>query len=160
MTTGSAAYRARVSIAAPHRKTLWEEGRHPGRVVAAAAGLVLFDVAGLDALTFDSVTVATDVVFVLLCNAAALAVRPRDFFVIGVCPPLLMVGAFAALALFTRGALADRSDGFLQTLISGLAHHATALVVGYALTLVVLALRQVALRHAGVIRGSARPAGR
>jgi len=66
VTTGSAAYRARVSIAAPHRKTLWEEGRHPGRVVAAAAGLVLFAVAGLDALTFDSVTVATDDVFVLL----------------------------------------------------------------------------------------------
>jgi Domain of unknown function (DUF6542) len=160
VTTGAAAYGARVSTIAPHRRTLWEEGRHPGRAVAGAAGLVLFTVAGLDALTFDSVTVATDVVFVLLCVAAALAVRPRDFFVIGVCPPLLMVGAFAALALLTRGALADRSDGFLQTLISGLAHHATALVVGYALTLVVLALRQVALRHAGVIRGAARPVRR
>jgi hypothetical protein len=160
VTAGGTAYGARVSTVAPHRKTLWEEGRHPGPLVAAAAGLLLFVVAGLDALAFDSVTVATDVVFVLVCVAAALAVRPRDFFVVGVSPPLLMVVAFALLALLTRGALADRSDGFLQTLISGLAHHATALVVGYVLTLVVLALRQVALRHAGVIRGAARPAHR
>lgn len=157
MTATGAAYGAPVSTVAPHRKTLWEEGRHPGRLVAPAAGLALFLVAALDALLFDGVTVATDVVFVLLCVGAALAVRPSDFFVVGVCPPLLMLGAFAVLALVTRGALAEPSDGFLQTLISGLAHHAGALVVGYVLTLLVLALRQVALKNAGAIRGAARP---
>lgn len=157
MSAPTAPYGAPVSTIAPHRKTLWEEGRHPGRLVAPVAGLVLFTVAGLDALLFDNVTVATDIVFVLLCVGAALAVRPADFFVVGVCPPLLMLGAFTVLALLTRGALADPSDGFLQTLVSGLAHHAGALVVGYVLTLLILALRQVALKNAGAIRGAARP---
>ena len=157
MTGATAPYGAPVSTVTPHRKTLWEEGRHPGRLVAPAAGLVLFVVASLDALLFHGVTIATDVVFVLLCVGAALAVRPSDFFVVGVCPPLLMLGAFAVLAMVTRSALADPSDGFLQTLISGLAHHARALVVGYVLTLLVLALRQVALKNAGAIRAAARP---
>ena len=39
--------------------------------------------------------------------------------------------------------------------MSGLAHHSGALVVGYALTLCLLALRQVALSNAGVLRGLA-----
>jgi hypothetical protein len=37
--------------------------------------------------------------------------------------------------------------------VSGLAHHSGSLVAGYALTLAILALRQVALRNAGTIRG-------
>jgi hypothetical protein len=36
--------------------------------------------------------------------------------------------------------------------VSGLAHHARALVAGYGLTLALLALRQVAIRNAGRIR--------
>jgi hypothetical protein len=40
--------------------------------------------------------------------------------------------------------------------VSGLAHHAGALVLGYGLALVVLALRQVAMRNAGSIRASGR----
>jgi hypothetical protein len=84
--------------------------------------------------------------------AAALAVHPRDFFVIGVFPPLLMAGTVAALAVAFRGAVADPGDGFLQAVVSGLAHHAGALVTGYALTLCLLALRQVAMRHSGALR--------
>jgi hypothetical protein len=114
-------------------------------------------VISLDLQIFGTVTLVTDIAFVLVCAAAALGVRPRDFFVIGVCPPLLMAGAFAVLALVDRGALADPTDGFLQALVSGLAHHARALVIGYALTLAVLALRQVASRHAGTIRAGSRP---
>ena len=38
--------------------------------------------------------------------------------------------------------MADPGDGFLQAVVSGLAHHAGSLVVGYALTLAILALRQ------------------
>jgi multisubunit Na+/H+ antiporter MnhC subunit len=55
-----------------------------------------------------------------------------------------------------RGSLGHAGDGFAQAVVSGLAHHATALVIGYALTLLLLAIRQVALRHHGTIRGSAR----
>ena len=120
--------------------------------MANAAGALVLLVVVLDLLVFSGVTVLFDVAFVLVCVAAALAVRPKDFFVIGVLPPLLMAGTVAVLALLTRSTVADPGDGFLQAVVSGLAHHAGSLVVGYALTLAILALRQVALRNAGTIR--------
>ncbi len=141
---------------APHHRTLWEEGRRPGLLVAAAAALVLLCVAALDLAVFSGLTLFFDLAFVLVCTAAALAVRPRDFFVTGVLPPLLMAATIGVLAIAARGAVADASDGLLQTLVSGLAHHAGALAIGYALTLAVLALRQVARRNAGAIRAGAR----
>ena len=98
-----------------------------------------------------------DIAFVLACVAAALAVRPHDFFVIGVYPPLLMACTVAFLAILDPGAVAEPGDGFLQAVVSGLAHHSGFLVLGYALTLGILALRQVALRNAGVIRAGGRP---
>ena len=110
----------------------------------------------VDLQLFSSLTLLFDTVFVLVCVAAALGVRPRDFFVIGVLPPLLMAATIAVVAVLSRGSVADPDDGFLQTLVSGLAHHAGALIAGYALTLVVLALRQVALRNAGTIRAIGR----
>lgn len=107
-------------------------------------------------LVTDDLTVAFDALFVLICAGAALAVRPRDFFVVGVLPPLLMAGTVLVLALVARGAVADPRDGVVQATVSGLAHHAGALVLGYALALVVLALRQVALRNSGTIRAPRR----
>ncbi|MDQ3307461.1 MAG: hypothetical protein M3393_05050 [Actinomycetota bacterium] len=85
-----------------------------------------------------------DVAFVAICVAAAFGVRPRDFFVVGVLPPLLMFGTALMLALLARGVIAEPDDGLIQASVSGLAHHAGALVVGYGLTLAVLALRQMA----------------
>jgi hypothetical protein len=108
----------------------------------------------VDLVAFRGMTVLFDVAFVLVCVAAALAVRPRDFFVIGVLPPLLMLGTVAVVALTFRGSVADEGDGLLQAVVSGLAHHSGSLVTGYALTLVILALRQVAMRNAGAIRSS------
>lgn len=145
-------YRKNVSTGDPHHRTLWEEGRQPGPLVAVAAAVLLLAVVRVDLLAFDTLTVLSDVAFVLLCAAAALAVRPREFFVVGVLPPLLMAGAVVVLALMTRSAVADPADGLIQAVVSGLAHHAGALVTGYGLTLTILALRQVALRHAGTIR--------
>jgi hypothetical protein len=92
---------------------------------------------------------------VVLCLVAALAVRPRDFFAVGVLPPLMMMSTITVLSLVARGAVADEVDGLLQAVVSGLAHHAGGLVAGYALTLGVLALRQVALRNAGRLRSRA-----
>ncbi len=152
MTVPSAAYRAGVSTGAPHRRTLWEEGRTPGRLVVVVAVLLVTVVVLLDLRVFGDLTLLFDVSFVLACAAAALAVRPRDFFVVGVLPPLLMAGMVGVLAPLSPGAVADPDDGILQTLVSGLAHHAGALVVGYGCTLVVLGLRQVAMRHAGRLR--------
>ena len=144
----------RVSTVAPRRRTLWEEGRHAGGLVLAAAALLVLAVVLLDLAIFDGLSIAFDIGFVLVCVAAALGVRPRDFFTVGVFPPLLMAGTVAVLAVLSRGAVAEPSDGFLQALVSGLAHHAGALVVGYGLTLMLLAVRQVALRNAGTIRAA------
>ncbi len=146
-----------MSTAASHRRTLWEEGRRPGRLVANAAGLLVLLVVLADLTISRDITLLFDVAFVLTCVAAALAVRPRDFFVVGVLPPLLMAGTFAVLAMIFRGAIADPADGFLQAVVSGLAHHSGSLVVGYGLTLVVLAIRQVAVRNAGTIRAATGP---
>jgi hypothetical protein len=152
----AAAYRAGVSTGAPHRRTLWEEGSKPGPLVAVAAGVVVLLVAGVDQLLFHDVTLLTDIAFVAVCVAAVLLVTPRDFFVVGVCPPLILCGVFAVLAVLAPGALAEPSDGVLQAVVSGLAHHAGALVIGYGLTLGLLALRQMALRNAGAIRAAAK----
>jgi hypothetical protein len=140
------------------RRTLWEEGRQPGRLVTHSAAAVALLVVILDLALADDITWVFDVAFVLVCLAAALAVRPRDFFMVGVFPPLLMAVTIVILAVVARGSVADERDGLVQALVSGLAHHAGALVAGYALTLVVLALRLVALRNSGSIRR--RPASR
>ncbi len=113
-------------------------------------------------LLADGLTLAYDAAFVLTCVGAALAVRPRDFFVVGVLPPLLMAGTMFVLAIVGRSAIADAGDGIVQATVSGLAHHAGSLVLGYGLALLVLALRQVAARNSGSIRspGRGRPARR
>ncbi len=141
---------------APRRKTLWEEGRHPGRLVVHAAAAVALLVVVAHLMLADELTWVFDVAFVLVCVSAALAVRPRDFFAVGVMPPLLMAGTMLLLAVVARSAVADPRDGIIQATVSGLAHHAGALVLGYGLALVVLALRQVAMRNAGSIRASGR----
>lgn len=95
-----------------------------------------------------------DVAFVAVCVAAALLVRPRDFFGVGVLPPLLMLGAMVLLALVDRDIVGQPDDGVLQASVSGLAHHVTGLVTGYLLALALLALRQVAHRNAGRLRAA------
>lgn len=127
-------------------RTLWEEGRQPGRLVATTATALTVAVAALDARLTDHVGVLFDLGFVVVVVAAALSVHPRDFFVAGVLPPLLLLGVVLVLALVDRGAVADPADGLVQSVVSGLAHHAKALVTGYAATLGVLAIRQATIR--------------
>ena len=156
MTRRVATYRAFVSTGATRHTTLWTEGRRPGRLVVNAAGFLVLVVVLADLLAYREITVLFDVAFVLVCIGAALAVRPRDFFVVGVLPPLLMAGTMALLAALVRGEVADPRDGFLQAWVSGLAHHSSYLVVGYGLTLCLLALRQIAVKNSGPIRSRAR----
>jgi len=82
-----------------------------------------------------------DLCFVTICVAAALAVRPGDFFPIGTLPPLLMLGTMVLVALDQPQAIAHHTDGVVQATVSGLAHHSAALAAGYALSLGVLAIR-------------------
>jgi hypothetical protein len=121
---------------------VWEEGREPGnRVVALASALTLTAVV-IDLPLQGHVGVLVDLVFVGACVAAALMVRPPDFFAVGVLPPLLMVGLFVLLAIVHRSAIGDPGDGLVQAIATGLARHCVALFVGYALTLGALAMRR------------------
>jgi hypothetical protein len=103
------------------------------------AGLLLL---ALDLAVFGRLTYGFDIGFVLICLGAALMVHPRDFFGIGVLPPLLLLGLVTLVALVHRDWIADPGDGLVQAVVSGLAHRASALLTGYLLALGVLAMRQ------------------
>ncbi len=128
--------------------TLWEEGRWSGRRVTrfsmlASALLVAADLAATGRLEriFDSG-------FIVLCVGMALAIRPQDFFRVGVLPPMLLLGVCVTLGLGHRASIAAADDGLVQSVISGLAHHSGPLLAGYALALAVLGIRsRVARRH-------------
>ena len=131
------------------QRTLWEEGHESGRQVAVLGVAVALTTAALDVWLFERITVFFDICFVLLCLALALMVRPRDFFTVGVLPPLLMVAVFALLGGTHPEVVADAGDGVVQAVVSGLGHHAGALVSGYLLCLAVLAIRHRVIGQAG-----------
>ncbi|WP_109509297.1 DUF6542 domain-containing protein [Nocardioides speluncae] len=124
-----------------HARTVWEEGREPGRQIVALGFACALTAVVVDMSLGGEVSLFFDLCFVALCCALALLVRPGDFFTVGVLPPLLMTAVFLLLGLVSPDAIAHRDDGVIQALVSGLATHAAALVVGYALCLVLLALR-------------------
>ena len=122
-------------------RTLWEQGRDPGAQVAALATAVTLSAVLIELQISSEVAWFTDVVFVAACIAAALLVRMQDFFTVGVMPPLLLVGVFSLLAITTHETIAHPQDGFVQAVVAGLSSHSLALVLGYGLSLGVLAVR-------------------
>ena len=131
-------------------RTLWEEGRESGREVVALGFALALTVLIVDVATSVRVGVLFDLCFVALCIALALAVRPDDFFVVGVLPPLLMGGLFVMLAFTRPASIGQPDDGMVQATVSGLSHHSIALMTGYGLCLGVLYVRQrvIAIREA------------
>jgi hypothetical protein len=135
-----------------HARTVWEEGREPGsRVVALFAALCLTEVV-LELLAHGRLGIVFDLAFVAAAVLAALLVAPRDFFTIGVLPPLAMITLFLLLALVRRDAIADPGDGAVQAVVTGLGRHSVALFVGYALSLLALQQRRRVLRDARLSR--------
>lgn len=128
--------------------TLWEEGREPAPQVVALGLAAILTVVALDLVLVGQLTLFFDLWFVVVSLALALAVRPGDFFTVGVLPPLLMLGVFTLLAFVSPGAVAESGDSVVQAVVSGLATHSGALLVGYVLCLVTLALRQRVARPA------------
>ena len=126
----------------PGTRTIWEEGHEPGREVVALGVALALTAAALDLMLTDRVGLLFDLGFVALCLGLALAVRRTDFFAVGVLPPLLMLSTFLLLAMSRAEAIARAHDGVVQAVVSGLAHHSVALGLGYAVALVVLAVRQ------------------
>jgi len=130
--------------------TLWEEGRWSGRRVTRFSMLVCALLVALDLLATGRLERMFDSGFVVLCVAMALAVRPQDFFRVGVLPPMLLLAISIVLGLGHRAAIAGPHDALVQSVISGLARHSGPLLVGYALALAVLGIRsRVARRHRG-----------
>ena len=116
-----------------------------GSRVVRLAVLLGLTTLGLDLLVGSDLGLVFDLGFVAVCLGAALAVRPGDFFTVGVMPPLLLLGLVLLVAVAERTQVARSDDGLVQGVVSGLAHHATALMVGYVLTLGVLGVRQKVL---------------
>lgn len=141
-----------------HARTIWEEGREPGRRVVALGVALALTVAALDLELTGRMSLLFDLVFVGLSVVVALLVHPRDFFTVGVLPPLLMVGVFLLLALTKPGTIAHDGDGVVQAVVSGLGHHSISLFVGYALCLGCLAMRRhVLAQRARLVVESYRP---
>ena len=107
--------------------------------LAVLAGLLVI---ALDLAINRRLTLIFDVGFVLICLGAALAIRPRDFFHVGVLPPLLLLGFVTLVASIHRVWVAESGDGIIQAVVSGLAHRASGLLTAYLLALAVLAIRQ------------------
>lgn len=123
-------------------RTLWEEGREPGRQVVALGLAVALTAVAVDMSLVGRISLFFDLCFVALCVALALVVRPTDFFTVGVLPPMLMVAVFTLLGLTRPALIADPGDGVVQAVVSGLSRHSVALVIGYLLCLGCLAMRQ------------------
>jgi hypothetical protein len=131
-----------------HARTLWEEGNEPGRQVIVLGLAVMLTAVVVDLALGEHQSLFFDLCFVAMCVGLALAVRPSDFFTVGVLPPLLMVAVFVLLGTVAPAAVAHRGDSVVQAVVSGLATHAGALVLGYAVCLGTLALRQRFLARA------------
>ncbi|MGZ4454218.1 MAG: DUF6542 domain-containing protein [Nocardioides sp.] len=128
--------------------TIWDEGTEPGaRVVALAVALAL-SVAVVESGIGSHLGLLFDLCFVMICTGVALLVHPRDFFAVGVLPPLLMLGVLVLFAIGNRDGLGgEAGDGFLQSVISALGRHAVALGLGYAAALACLAIRRNRILH-------------
>ena len=131
----------RVSHVGPETRPRWE-GNTRGSEVAALASAVVLTVAAAEVLMVGHLRLFFDLCFVVVCLGAALMVRPRDFFTVGVLPPLLMFGTMVLVALNGPKVIATPHDGVIQAVISGLAHHSLALFAGYAVCLLTLLARQ------------------
>jgi hypothetical protein len=122
-------------------RPVWDGISRGSEVVALSIALTL-TAATVEISLAGHLRLFFDLCFVAVCVAASMLVRPRDFFSVGVLPPLLMLGTMLLVALNGRGVVATRHDSLVQAVITGLAHHSLALFVGYAACLVTLVLRQ------------------
>lgn len=132
-------------------------GHEPGRHVVVLATALALTAAVADLLTAGHITLLFDVCFVVISVGLALVVAPRDFYTVGVLPPLLMVGVFVLVALFDTKAIGDDNDGIAQAVVSGLAGHSLALCAGYGLCLLLLAQRRRVILQASKRVGSPAP---
>jgi hypothetical protein len=117
----------------------------PARGVVVVSLLSAVGCAVIDLLLTSTLTMFFDLCFIVVCLVGAMAVRRRDFFTTGVLPPLLLAVVVAALAVKSPSTFVQ-SGGVTTAFLTGLAEHATALVIGYAVALATLGGRISAAR--------------
>ena len=122
-------------------RPVWDGDTRGSEVVALTAALTL-SAATVEIAITGHLRLFFDLCFIAVCLAAAMLIRPRDFFTVGVLPPLLMLGTIVLVALNGATVIAHPHDSLVQAVVTGLAHHAVALFVGYAVCLVTLVLRR------------------
>ena len=79
-------------------RPFWDGVSRGSEVVALSVALTL-TAATVEITLAGHLHLFFDLCFVAVCIAAALLVRPRDFFTVGVLPPLLMFGTMVLVAL-------------------------------------------------------------
>ena len=126
-------------------RPVWD-GRTRGSEVVALASALTLTAATVEITLGGHLRLFFDICFVAICLVSPLRVRPRDYFTVGVLPPLLMFGTMVLVALNGARVIADRHDSVVQAVVTGLAHHSVALFIGYAVCLVMLVLRRRAPR--------------
>lgn len=131
-----------MSTAPTRPTTLWEAGTRPAGGALRLATALLVTAAVADLVLSDGLGLFYDLVFVTVCVGLALTVRARDFFPVGVFPPLAMLVVVLLLAISEPQAVADARDGVVQATVSGLSSHAVALALGYAACLTLLLVRR------------------
>lgn len=102
----------------------------------AAAALI-----AIDLLITGRLGVLFDIGFIALCIGTALMVRPTEFFKVAVLPPILLLVVCAATAIVHRAGVAAADDGFVQAIVSGLAHHSGALFAATINAILVMGIR-------------------
>ncbi|CAA9406205.1 MAG: hypothetical protein AVDCRST_MAG60-2380 [uncultured Nocardioides sp.] len=127
--------------------SVWTDGLEPGRQTVALGIAAALTIVAVNVLLVGELSFFFDLCFVVLCLALALVVKPDDFFTVGVLPPLMMLAVLTLLGAVAPETVADRGDGLVQAVVSGLAHHSGALVAGYALCLGTVVLRQRSRRR-------------
>jgi ATP/ADP translocase len=120
---------------------LWDGHTRGGEVAALATALTL-TVATVEVTFAGHLGLFFDLCFVVICLVAALMVRKRDFFTVGVLPPLLMFATMILVALNGTQVIASAHDSIVQAVVTGLARHSVALFAGYAVCLLALLARQ------------------
>jgi hypothetical protein len=129
------------SALASTARPLWVRGHDPAHAVAALGLAVALTLVVVESALRDSLGLVFDLGFVGLSVLMAMLVRPGDFVVTGLLPPVVMIAVFALLGLTSPGVVAHPEDGVVQATVSGLGHHSAALFAGYASCLATLAYR-------------------
>jgi len=115
--------------------------RHDAQQVVAGAIVMTAGVAAFDVALTARLSMFFDLCFVLVGLWAALVVRRKGLYAVGVLPPLLLGAVVAFLAVTMPSTLTASHLAFVSTWLTGLAQHGLALAATHLLVLTIVGLR-------------------